>query len=193
MTSRHPNPWSAASVAEAHFSAVLPLDFTAFFMQHHRAYLRYACLQLDDEREAETVVEDVFAELASDWSEVLRQPNVPAYAMAALKEAIAQRMPQHKRQPFVASAAFAAARKAGRAQLNILESQLGLYAAIARLPERQYDVIVLRFVLGYDPKQVAHIMGVTYATVRSHISGARRRLARELRIAWEEPQEEEQA
>ncbi|MEU6114495.1 sigma-70 family RNA polymerase sigma factor [Streptomyces sp. NPDC047117] len=180
-------------MAEAHFSAVLPLDFTAFFMQHHRAYLRYACLQLDEEREAETVVEDVFAELAADWSEVLRQPNVPAYAMAALKEAIAQRMPKHKRQPFVASAAFAAARKASRAQLNILESQLGLYAAIARLPERQYDVIVLRFVLGYNPKQVAHIMGVTYATVRSHISGARRRLARELRIAWEEPQEEEQA
>ncbi|ARZ72611.1 sigma-70 family RNA polymerase sigma factor [Streptomyces sp. HU2014] len=78
------------------------------------------------------------------------------------------------------TAAFAAVMDATRSRLQILESRLGLYTAITRLPERQYDVIVLRFVLGYPAERVAEIMGISPATVRSHTCGARRRLAHDL-------------
>ncbi|MFE2373445.1 RNA polymerase sigma factor [Streptomyces sp. NPDC059398] len=55
-----------------------------------------------------------------------------------------------------------------------------LYAAIARLPERQYDVLLLRYVLQYDQARTAFIMGVPQETVRSHIRHAKRKLARDL-------------
>ncbi|MEU7260582.1 sigma-70 family RNA polymerase sigma factor [Streptomyces rimosus] len=190
MSSR-PDPWSEPAHRSAVRSEVLPLDFVAFFKQHHPAYLRYAHLQLDSRDEAQDVVEEVFAILADTWPRVLRQPNVQAYALATLKEVLAERLAAKGRQiPFVATAAFAAVREATRYRLQLLESHLGLYGAIARLPERNYDVIVLRFVLGYPMKTVAHIMGVSYGTVRSHIRGARRRLARDLGIEWA-PNEEE--
>ncbi|MEU6289893.1 hypothetical protein [Streptomyces sp. NPDC046988] len=36
-----------------------------------------------------------------------------------------------------------------RTQLAATDSPLGLYPAIATLPERQFDVIILQYVLGY--------------------------------------------
>ncbi|WP_051871426.1 RNA polymerase sigma factor [Streptomyces sclerotialus] len=189
MTDR-PNPWGDTAGGDR-FSAVLPLDLTAFYLQHHKAYLRYAHLQLDSRAEAEDVVDEVFAELADTWHEVLREPSVEAYAMATLREFLTKRLAAKGREvPFVATAAFAAVRDASRVRLTALESNLGLYSAIARLPERHYDVIVLCFVLGYPPKKVAHIMGISPATVRSHVHGARRRLARYLGFDWEPTEEE---
>ncbi|UQI45919.1 hypothetical protein M1P56_16925 [Streptomyces sp. HU2014] len=64
----------------------LPADFTAFFSLHHRAYLRYAHLQLGDAADAQWVVEDTFGQLSRAWIHVLQQPSPAAFALAALKE-----------------------------------------------------------------------------------------------------------
>ncbi|WP_164543605.1 RNA polymerase sigma factor [Streptomyces mobaraensis] len=184
------DPWSD-SLSEEAFAAVLPPDFTAFYALHHRPYLLYACAQLGTRADAEWVVEEVFGQLASCWTEVLRQPNVAAYALATLKEETAKVLAARGRPlALVETAAFADVRAGTRDRLLRLESDLGLYSAITRLPDRQYDVVVLRYVLGYPVRQVAEIMGLTPATVRSHVRGARRRLARELGIAWTVDEEE---
>ncbi|TVL87782.1 RNA polymerase sigma factor [Streptomyces sp. SAJ15] len=186
MTTHQPDPWEEPVVRED-LAAVLPVDFRAFYSQHVHAYLRYAHIQLGSRTEAEQVVEDVFTQLAQEWGLALQQPSVAGYAMAALKEEISRRIEERGRGvALVETAAFAAVRGVTRMRMESLESRLGLYAAIARLPERHYDVVVLRFVLGYTTPRVAHIMGITRATVRSHIRGARRRLARELGIDWNE-------
>lgn len=193
MSGHRPDPW-ADQVVRDDLAAVLPDTFTAFYSLHHKVYLRYAHLQLDSRPEAELVVEDVFVQLATMWPHVLQQPTVDGYAWAVLKEEVARRLEvQGRGVALVETAAFAAARRESRTTFAVLESSLGLYAAIARLPERQYDVIVLRFVLGYPMRQVAALMGVTYGTVRSHVRGARRRLARDLGIDWaaEEMNEED--
>ncbi|WP_329182794.1 sigma-70 family RNA polymerase sigma factor [Actinacidiphila glaucinigra] len=193
MSGQQPDPWADQAVRDD-LTAVLPDTFTAFYCLHHQAYLRYAHLQLDSRPAAEQVVEDVFVQLATVWPHVLLQPNVDSYAWAALKEEVARRLEIQSRAPaLVETAAFEQIRRKTRKTFAVLESSLGLYTAIARLPERQYDVIVLHFVLGYPMRQVAVLMGVTYATVRSHVRGARRRLARDLEIDWatEEMNEED--
>ncbi|GHG61606.1 RNA polymerase sigma factor [Streptomyces griseocarneus] len=171
---------------------MLPVDFTAFFSYHHRAYLRYAYVQLGGRADAEWVVEEVFSHLALNWNAVLRQPSVEGYALAALKDQIAKLLVVRGRDKpaLVETALFAAVREATRARMEVLESGLGLYTAITRLPDRQHDVVVLRFVLGYPVPRVARIMGVTPATVRSHVRGARRRLAREVGVDWAGEEEE---
>ncbi|MFE6555159.1 hypothetical protein ACFVHS_43350 [Streptomyces sp. NPDC057746] len=55
-----------------------------------------------------------------------------------------------------------------RAQVTELEDGLGLYAAMARLPERQFDVMVLQFALGFTTKRTALVMAVCEATVPLH-------------------------
>ncbi|MEV5779007.1 sigma factor-like helix-turn-helix DNA-binding protein [Streptomyces antimycoticus] len=52
--------------------------------------------------------------------------------------------------------------------------------------------MVLRYVLGFSTDTVARIMGVTEATVRSHCHFARRKVARELGIAFETDYDDEE-
>ncbi|MER6924497.1 sigma-70 family RNA polymerase sigma factor [Streptomyces spiralis] len=82
-------------------------------------------------------------------------------------------------------------RTSPRAQLPALESPLGLYTAIAALPERQFDVIILQYVLGYPSKQVANIMGINAGTVRTHRRLARKRVATKLGIDLGDDEEKE--
>ncbi|ADI13010.1 hypothetical protein SBI_09892 [Streptomyces bingchenggensis BCW-1] len=57
-----------------------------------------------------------------------------------------------------------------------LETSLLVYGAISELPDRQRDVIVLRYSLGYDAATTARILGISPAGVRSTARHARRRL-----------------
>jgi DNA-directed RNA polymerase specialized sigma24 family protein len=67
-----------------------------------------------------------------------------------------------------------------RDEFAAMESTLGLYPAIARLPARQFDVVVLHYVLDYSTARTAQTLGVTEATVRSHRAAARQRIALDL-------------
>ncbi|OUC91499.1 sigma-70 family RNA polymerase sigma factor [Streptomyces swartbergensis] len=114
-----------------------------------------------------------------------------AKAWATLKQEVAVRLEiQSRSLALVDTAAFARVRQETRARLETLESSPGLYAAIARLPERHYDVIVLHYVLGIPQRRIARLMGIDCGTVRSHLRGARRRPARELGIVWSTDEEE---
>ncbi|MFD3682389.1 RNA polymerase sigma factor [Streptomyces sp. NPDC058613] len=187
MGEDEPEPSGAGNRAVSVTSAgVLPVDFTAFHSQQHRAYLRYAHLQLGNAQDAEEIVDDVFTFLLEVWPYALREASLHAFAWAALREHVERRLAvPGRRVAMVETAWFASLRRSSRDRLELLESKLGLYAAIAELPsEKQYDVVLLSFVLGNDSDTVGRMMGISPATVRSHIRGARRTLSRELGVDW---------
>ncbi|MFD6414117.1 sigma factor-like helix-turn-helix DNA-binding protein, partial [Nocardia asteroides] len=78
-----------------------------------------------------------------------------------------------------------------RTQLAAMDSPLGLYPAIATLPERQFDIIILQYVLGYPCRQAADIMGITAATARTHRRLACKRIATRLGIDLGDDEEKE--
>lgn len=163
----------------------LPTAFWAFHNLYHRPYLEYAHIQLGDERSAGELVHATFMDLALNWPDMMEDANHEAYAWALLRERIADELRLQGRVPAtVETAVFARVNRAAlesvRDQLADMESALGLYAAISRLPERQFDVMVLLYVLGYPTEQTAHILGVTPATVRSQARHAKRKLAKDL-------------
>ncbi|MET9323521.1 sigma-70 family RNA polymerase sigma factor [Streptomyces sp. NPDC003038] len=184
---------SGDQAVSSELAGVLPVDFTAFHSQHHRAYLRYAHLQLGTPKDAEEVVDDVFTFLLTVWPHVLREESLHAFAWAALREHVERRLAVLDRSvAMVETAWFAALRRSSRERLELLESKLGLYAAIAELSERHYDVVLLAFLLGNDYETVARMMGIAPATVRSHIRGARRTLSRKLGVDWTPGEEKDQ-
>ncbi|TXL90003.1 sigma-70 family RNA polymerase sigma factor [Streptomyces sp. IB2014 016-6] len=170
----------------------LGLTFDAFHDYHRELWMRYAHSQVGGRPAAETVVDNACAHLKRDWKHALAQESVSRYAWSLLKEETHRWLDERGLQPLlVDTAAFHAAvakllRHDTRDQFTVLEGELGLYGAIADLlPERQYDIIVLRFVLGEDEENVAEYLGIELATVRSQAQHARRRLARELDMAIE--------
>ncbi|MEW1722144.1 sigma-70 family RNA polymerase sigma factor [Streptomyces sp. NPDC093109] len=176
----------------------LALTFDAFDAHHHTLWLRYAHTQVGGRAAAERVVDATCARLLEHWPHVLTQESVARYAWAVLKEEVAQWLEAHGREPaLVGTAAFRAAirkllRPGARDRFAVLQGEIGLYAAIARLPERQYDAIVLRHVLRVPDETVAEYLGVELATVRSQVRHARRRLARELDLPETENETEEE-
>jgi RNA polymerase sigma factor (sigma-70 family) len=163
----------------------MPPAFWAFHEQYYPAYYDYARLQLGDERAAEDLVHRFMLDLAVTWSRLMTDAAPEATAWAILRLSVTKKLAEWGRQPALSeTAAFRHATRrvldSFRPNFAVLESRLGLYAAIARLPERHYDVIVLQYVLGYPPRRVASIMGIEQPTVRAHRRNARARLAREL-------------
>lgn len=163
----------------------IPVAFWAFHRQFRPAYRRYAELQLGDERLAGRVVHLVFLSLLKGWSRLMEEANPRASAWAHLKEAVDEVLLFEGRESSLPeSATFSRVRRAvledARDEFAAMESSVGLYPAIARLPGRQFDVVVLHYVLGFTTARTAGTMGVTEATVRSHRLHARHRLARDL-------------
>ncbi|MGW6309090.1 RNA polymerase sigma factor [Streptomyces niveus] len=170
-------------IAEVEYT--LPPALEAFHDLYVKAYLNYAHSMLGDKDAALAVVHRCFSHLALNWPKVMRSESPEAYAWALLKV----RVDTHLRlsgneSQMVETAAFQRTARAVlegvRCQFEVMETSLGLYTAIASLPERQYDVIVLLYVLGYPSDQVASIMGVKRDTVRSHRRLAKRRIAKRL-------------
>ena len=51
---------------------------------------------------------------------------------------------------------------------------------LARLPSRQRDAIVLRYLMGFDEKETAVVLGVSVATVHTHVKRGLARMRVEL-------------
>ncbi|MGH3309829.1 MAG: RNA polymerase sigma factor [Streptomyces sp.] len=165
----------------------IPVAFWAFHRQFRRAYRHYAQLQLGDARMAGQVVHLVFLSLLRGWPRLMEEANPAASAWAHLKEAVDEVLLFEGRESALPeTAAFCRVRRAvledSRDEFAAMESSVGLYPAIARLPGQQFDVVVLHYVLDFTTAGTARILGVTDATVRSHRAHARQRLAQDLGI-----------
>jgi RNA polymerase sigma-70 factor (ECF subfamily) len=165
----------------------VPVAFRAFHDLYQRAYREYAELQLGDAELAAHVVREVFLNLLTGWNRLMEEANPAASAWAHLKEAVDDLLVVHGRESAMAETAvfsrvIRATLEGARDTFAVMESSVGLYPAIARLPGRQFDVVVLHYVLARSTAETASVMGITEATVRSHRLHARHRLARDLRL-----------
>jgi RNA polymerase sigma-70 factor (ECF subfamily) len=155
----------------------LPLDAQAFYLGHQELYHRYAEVQLGDRVAAEEAVHRVFLEIEDSWDELLCEGNLEQRAWAVVRRIVGRQLEKERRLPaLVINGPIARALRATRDQFKVMESSRGLYAAIADLPPRQFDVIVLRHVLGYPTSRIAWFMGLSERTVDYHGRKGKERL-----------------
>ncbi|WP_406115870.1 sigma-70 family RNA polymerase sigma factor [Kitasatospora purpeofusca] len=155
----------------------LPDDLVALLVMYGEAYWEYARLHLGDADAADVLVDDVFADLAAHWDVVLQQENVEEFCWGVLRATIDDTLELLARPSAFTSAAFVFAMADAREAFQALESGIGLFAAIGGLPERQHDVVVLTYVLGYPIVTASRVMGITKSGVYSLRRDARRQLA----------------
>lgn len=152
------------------------LAFTAFREVHFRAHYSFVYARFGDHHQALRIVEETFSHLAANWAVVLRQEIPAAYAWAITQNAVRHES-DHRQQR------FRTVRKAfdlARTSLSVMDDASGLFEAILELPERQYEVVVLHYLLELDSHEVANYLGTSVAGVRSLTRGARRHLALKL-------------
>jgi RNA polymerase sigma-70 factor (sigma-E family) len=150
------------------------------FQCHALRLIRMAVLLVGDQCSAEDVVQDAFLGLHRGLGRLHDPANALAYLRASVlngcrsvlrarKRAWSSRAATH--EPPVWSAESAA--MAGEDRREALR-------AVARLPRRQREVLVLRYYLNLTDTEIAADLGVSRGTVASTASRALAALAREL-------------
>lgn len=172
----------------------MPADFWDFHARYDRACLEYSRIHLGDAATARRLVDATFLYLSTIWPRLQSMPDRGSYAWALFKQRVHGELAALGRSPATTETlAFARAMRAATEPLLAsfrdsfhaehadeiaeLEEGLGLYRHMARLSERQFDVVVLRNALGFSTADTALIMGISEATVRSTHRTARARLA----------------
>ncbi|MFF4285568.1 RNA polymerase sigma factor [Streptomyces sp. NPDC001633] len=112
-------------------------------------------------REVGEAVHRAFLEILRHWDALLEESNLQQQTWAILRRVvISEQLGGFRRQ------------------LALLCGETGLYRALCSLPPRQFDVIVLRYVLRCETWEISWYLGVTRSTVDHHCRRAKERLER---------------
>jgi RNA polymerase sigma-70 factor (sigma-E family) len=134
---------------------------------HYRPLVRLAALLVRDAATAEEVVQDSFAAMRSGWQR-LRDPE---RAQAYLRQAVVSRSRSVLRHRTVPGdnpqQALPDTPEAEHGVPGLLE-QPAARAALAGLPARQREAIVLRYYAGLSKGEIAAAMGISQGAVNSH-------------------------
>ncbi len=128
-----------------------------------------------DLHDAEDVVQTALARLCQHWDRVRRSDDVDAYVRRSVVNDSHSRF-RRRRVPTVPLAAAAASVGVTAPGLTAVEDRAGLAAALASLPGRQRQVLVLRFVEDLSEQATADALGCSVGTVKSTASRGLARL-----------------
>ncbi len=145
--------------------------FEDLYHAHRLPLVRLAILLVDDQDSAEDVVQDAFAALHRRWSHL----EDPARALAYLRTSVVNGSRSKLRRRRTARAyvpAHEPPAEPADTLLLLAEEQRELLAAVRALPERQRQVVVLRYWSDLSEAEIAETLGVSRGTVKSTASRA---------------------
>ena len=138
---------------------------TALYEAHALGLARLAYVMLGDRAAAEDVVQEAFGGLYRRWNQLADAgralPYVRSSVLNGCRSALRRRRvrgTEAVHQPPAASAEAAALASEERREVML---------AIRRLPDRQREVLVLRYYLDEPEAEIARVMGISPSTVRS--------------------------
>jgi RNA polymerase sigma factor (sigma-70 family) len=151
---------------------VSPIDVPALFEKHYLALVRLAMRLVDDQDSAEDLVQDVFAALPSQLADPQRY----------LRTAVVNRARSVLRHRRVVRAFWSRGHReeAGEPadEPSLRSAERGrVLAAIARLPQRQREVVALRYYEDLGVAEIAAVLGTSPGSVSSALNRAMTTLA----------------
>jgi RNA polymerase sigma-70 factor (sigma-E family) len=156
----------------------------SLFHEHNVELVRLAVLLVHDQQTAEDVVQDVFARLHARQASG-RSGEELAYIRAAVLNACRSVL-RHRiivRRADLARDVLderATASASAEAEAIRAEDRRQVLMALAALPDRRREVLVLRYYLGLSEAEIASTLGISQGTVKSATSRGIAALARAL-------------
>lgn len=161
------------------------LAFEAFVRASGPRLLYAARLLTDDHGRAEDVVQSALERVAQNWSRINRSPE--AYARRAVANAAHDAHRRRRARPPEVHAAEGSAVPV-RDATSTVDLRDELVRVLRELPQRQREVLVLRFILDLGERETADALGIAIGTVRSTGSRALVRLRELLHAPMAEPE-----
>jgi RNA polymerase sigma-70 factor (sigma-E family) len=143
------------------------------YAAHWRQLVRLSVLLVRDTATAEEVVQDAFVAMHGRWSK-LREPE---RALAYLRQSVVNRSRselRHRRvvERHAARETTLAPTTSPGADDHTLETarRAAVLDALQRLPQRQREVLALRYYLDLSEAEIATALGISRGAVKSHAS-----------------------
>ena len=155
---------------------------TALYEQHALGLTRLAHVMLGDRPGAEDVVHEAFYGLYRRWDRLAD----PGKALQYLRSSVINGCRTQLRRPrppgrHPADQAADITQPSAEADVMAGENRQAVLAAITRLPDRQREVLVLRYYLDEPESAIAASLGIAASTVRSTLHRALKALGADLR------------
>ena len=157
----------------------LPADPDVAVAELYRAHwhrlVRLAWLLLRDQLAAEDVVQDAFVATHRSWSAIRDGGRVVGYLQAAVvngcrslqrHQLVVDR--QNRRDAAAADAFGRAAHASAEAEALRSVDRAAVVEALQALPQRQREVLVLRYYVGLSEAQIAGALEISTGAVKTH-------------------------
>ncbi|WP_460652156.1 RNA polymerase sigma factor [Kribbella endophytica] len=153
---------------------------TRLYQEQWAGMVRLALLMLGDRASAEDAVQESFAAVYRRWDKIKDGTRVEAYLRSAVLNTSRSVLRRRKlavlhRQP-VDPPVWSAENQA-----MLGEDRREVLAALATLPARRREVLVMRFYLHLSDAEIAQTLGITEVSVRSTVSRALKSLGAKLK------------
>ena len=149
--------------------------------EHYRSLVKLASLLIDDRATCEEVVQDAFVAVFRSSTRLRDESRLPAYLRSAVlngaRSQLRKRQVRTRLRSVDAPVADIASAETGAL---IADDKRAVLAALRSLPDRQRDVLVLRFYLDLSESEIATTLGIGAGTVKTHTRRGLDALAREL-------------
>ena len=155
---------------------------TMLFHLHYRRLVGLANLLVDDRETAEEVVQDAFESLYRRWGSLRDPSSAVAYLDRSVVYGSRSRIRRRSTERSFQLPEAGTEPSAESAGVDHRQSDV-LFAAVQQLPQRQREVIVLRYYLDLSEDQIAGWLGVSSGSVKKHASRATATLQRRMG-AW---------
>ena len=140
---------------------------------HWRSLVRLAVLVVHDQAQAEEIAQDAFIALHARW----RRLRDPDKALAYLRQTVVNRSRSVLRHRAVVHRHVQATGSAGPVDLPgsdetavASERRARVLTALQALPDRQREVMALRYYAGLSEAEIADALGISRGAVKSHAS-----------------------
>ena len=137
------------------------------YAAHWRQLVRLSVLLVRDQGLAEEIVQDAFVAVHGRWSR-LRDPD---HALAYLRQAVVNRSRSALRHRAVVNRHAASVRAVDTPDPTPdTDRREAVLDALRALPDRQREVLALRYYLDLSEAEIADTLGISRGAVKSHAS-----------------------
>jgi RNA polymerase sigma-70 factor (sigma-E family) len=157
-------------------------DVALIFRQYHADLVRLALLLVGDRGSAEDVVQDVFTRLCAR-GRGLEQDSALAYVRTAVVNgcrSVLRRRALARRIAITGAVPWRDMQESAEHAAILAEDRRRVLAALAALPGRRREVLVLRFYLDLPVAEVAAMLGISQGSVKSAAARGLEALSRRL-------------
>jgi RNA polymerase sigma-70 factor (sigma-E family) len=144
-------------------------SLTTLYTAHYRGLVRLAAYLTGDRDGAEEVVQDAYVKVLGRWGGLRDLDKGEAYLRQAVVNLSRSRLRHRVVVERHAPAPLPDAASAEAGAITALD-RAAVVAALAELPRRQREALVLRYYADLSEAQTAHAMGISAGAVKSHTS-----------------------